>query len=352
MDLQNKLIDQLRTFTIQFAKTVCITLDDMTSTGYTVDENSYTVSHFSFRNVMVVYIHFYGTIQGEFLIAADETSALQCACTNVVTGTDDERNVNRFMSGNWFSEVLNICVGQTILKLEKMYDNLSYTPAIAIYGSVDFPRAKSALVEINSEDIKIRCGLSLNLVQPKIAETLHNVQQSLKHTVKLANTDALTGLYNRAFFDLNFKKHVRDAQQHKNTLCLVVVDIDHFKRFNDTYGHLIGDKVLVDIADVVDSKIRGEDFAVRYGGDELVIILTQTDIEGARLVAERICSGIKSKRIVIQLEEKEIVLEVTVSVGITLLRNDDSAESFFKRADTNLYKAKEGGRNKIVWSLE
>lgn len=161
---------------------------------------------------------------------------------------------------------------------------------------------------------------------------------------EMATTDKLTNLYNRGYFETMLTDEIRKAEQTGSPLSLVMTDIDHFKKFNDTYGHQIGDQVLRDVARVIKTSLRQDDIPARYGGEELVFILPKTNAEQACIVAEKVRNAIeKSKH-----TDKE--LQVTISLGAASYPDQaKSGDMLVKRADQALYKAKDEGRN--CWRL-
>ena len=170
-----------------------------------------------------------------------------------------------------------------------------------------------------------------------------NVQQS----IEMAITDALTGLYNRRYMESHLTTLVEQAALRGKPLTALVLDIDHFKAINDTYGHDAGDDVLREFATRVRKSIRGIDLACRYGGEEFVIVMPETDMAVATIVAERLRRRIASEPFSIQQGARAI--EVTISIGIaTLDAAADSAAAILKRADQALYRAKRDGRNRVA----
>ena len=170
-----------------------------------------------------------------------------------------------------------------------------------------------------------------------------NVQMS----IEMAITDALTGLYNRRYMESHLSALVEQAASRGKPLTALVLDIDYFKSINDTHGHDAGDDVLREFAMRVRKSIRGIDLACRYGGEEFVIIMPETDMAVATIVAERLRRRIASEAFPIQ--QGAGAIEVTISIGIaTLDAADDNAGSILKRADQALYRAKRDGRNRVV----
>jgi len=175
------------------------------------------------------------------------------------------------------------------------------------------------------------------------AETL---REELAKARAEAKTDAMTGLANRKGFDEALDK-LRDAQEHAlSDACLLICDIDRFKSVNDSYGHLFGDKVIKAVADVLTNQTKGKDLAARFGGEEFIVLLPETDINGAIAVAESIRSAIEHGRVV-NPRTGEAVQRVTISIGVTQFAIAEDVKETISRADEALYAAKENGRNRV-----
>lgn len=172
--------------------------------------------------------------------------------------------------------------------------------------------------------------------------------ERVKRLEKLLDRDYLTGLYNRRFFMERFLEEVAWSVRYKEPLSLMMLDIDYFKKVNDTYGHSCGDEILKQVADTLLSVLRTEDIIARYGGEEFIVLLPNTGIEGASTVAEKLRSMVQS--IIFFCEDKNIKLNITVSIGVTTYYGDAdlSPDMLIGQADGALYKAKEGGRNRVV----
>lgn len=158
-----------------------------------------------------------------------------------------------------------------------------------------------------------------------------------------ATTDPLTELYNRRFFLRESKRIFRTAERHKESLCVMMCDIDFFKQINDRYGHEIGDKVLKDFAQVLNQSLRGGDILARYGGEEFIAILTQTSKEKAFSVVERMRE--KAESLLIDTEKGAIKL--TASFGLCQVQEYSDIEKSINRADNAMYEAKSAGRNVV-----
>lgn len=157
-----------------------------------------------------------------------------------------------------------------------------------------------------------------------------------------ANHDLLTGLYNRQKFHDIFGKELRRDKRYENKLSVILFDIDHFKKFNDDFGHNMGDDVLKFIAEIVSRNVREHDTIVRWGGEEFLILLPQTDLEGSKKVAEKIRVAME------EFKDEKLPRTVTASFGVTTLSQGDDEANFIKKADIALYKAKSEGRNRVI----
>ena len=161
-----------------------------------------------------------------------------------------------------------------------------------------------------------------------------------RRAVEMASRDPLTGLNNRRAFDQGVTREIDLGKRQGTPLALLVVDIDHFKRFNDRYGHDFGDDILVAVAQAIANTARRSDLVFRFGGEEFVVLASHTDAVGGKLLAERIRENIAA---LCSVRGRET--DITVSVGIACMQQHDSETSLFKRADQALYAAKRSGRN-------
>ena len=191
----------------------------------------------------------------------------------------------------------------------------------------------------------------------KLAETIDDalkrwrqIQQSLanqEELERLANIDSLTGLVNRGAILRKLGEQTKYANRYREEFSLDMLDIDHFKKVNDQYGHLTGDDVLEQVAILVRQDIREADTAGRYGGEEFIIILPRTDLSSALNVAERVRKTIEASEM---KDSKGNVFGITVSQGISIYQPGEDEYSLISRADNALYKAKENGRNRVETS--
>lgn len=178
-------------------------------------------------------------------------------------------------------------------------------------------------------------------------EDIAALQRDLDDVRRESLLDPLTKIANRKSFDEGLRAAISEARQNGSPLCLVLIDIDHFKTFNDTYGHQTGDQVLRLVAMTLKSNIKGRDLAARYGGEEFVAILPSTDLKGAMIVAENVRQAIHGKEL-LKRSTNEKLGRITASFGIAVFHAGDTAASLIDRADRCLYAAKHAGRNRVI----
>ena len=177
-----------------------------------------------------------------------------------------------------------------------------------------------------------------------MAQELDKVNKDLEER---ASTDGLTGLSNRRAFDESLERELAQSQRQNKPLSLIILDVDHFKRFNDDFGHQAGDLVLKQLGGTLTASVRKSDLPARYGGEEFAVVMPFTNQAQAIGVAERVRSNVEQMRVPWEGQ----MLKVTVSLGCTTVlgsRSDISPEATIKAADAALYEAKENGRNQVV----
>jgi diguanylate cyclase len=180
---------------------------------------------------------------------------------------------------------------------------------------------------------------------------ISDLQQSLEAIRAESLTDPLTGLGNRKYFDRSIEMAVHNALASAEPLSLLMFDIDHFKSFNDSYGHLTGDQVLRLVGMSLKQTIKGQDITARYGGEEFAVVLPNTALRQALTVADHIRRAVMAK----ELKKKstgEILGRVTISVGVSMLKPGDNTDSLIERADACLYAAKRNGRNRVICEVD
>jgi diguanylate cyclase len=178
-------------------------------------------------------------------------------------------------------------------------------------------------------------------------QEINELQENLEAVRTESLTDPLTQLANRKFFDLSLEKAIAYAIANNESLSLMLTDIDHFKAFNDSFGHLTGDQVLRLVAMSVKQNVKGQDTAARYGGEEFAIVLPNTVLRAAITVADHIRRAVMTKELM-KRSTGEHLGRVTISIGVATLHQGDTGQSLIERADACLYAAKRLGRNRVV----
>ncbi|WP_417325774.1 diguanylate cyclase [Halarcobacter sp.] len=175
------------------------------------------------------------------------------------------------------------------------------------------------------------------------------LERANKELIDLTNKDYLTKVYNRRYFNEYSEKALELAKRNKQDISIIAIDIDRFKKINDTYGHNIGDEVLIEVANVFKSSIRKSDIVARFGGEEFIILLINAQLDEATNIAEKM--RVKIEDTIINVEDNEV--DITASFGVATVNqeNNETIETTLKRADDLLYIAKKHGRNEVVNSL-
>lgn len=194
-------------------------------------------------------------------------------------------------------------------------------------------------VVVNNREMEV----SLNSMRDEVS----SLKKDMENLNLVAMTDQLTSLNNRRCFEEEVLKHIYEHNQNSAPSSLLLIDIDHFKQFNDVHGHMVGDKVLAYVALALKQAVKGTDFVARYGGEEFVILLPNTAIKEALIVAELVRKTIAERKLTIGKDKKLSLGSITISVGVSSLNIQDDRESYFVRADEALYRAKSSGRNCI-----
>lgn len=175
-----------------------------------------------------------------------------------------------------------------------------------------------------------------------------NLQTMLDRALEEAHTDQLTQLYNRKAFDQKLQEMLGALKTEDPGFSLLMLDVDHFKRFNDSHGHAVGDAVLRIVGKTIKQHTKGGDYAARYGGEEFAVLLPDTSLEDAVIVANRIRTGLVANRFRV-VHTNELLPSLTLSAGAALARKEDTPSTLCDRADKALYLAKKSGRNTVKW---
>lgn len=208
----------------------------------------------------------------------------------------------------------------------------------------DLQRVTETLVLASREMERNSLDLEKKLNESK--KQISALKENLDEVRNESRTDALTGIPNRKAFDEAFIAETANAAETNEELCLVVADIDHFKKFNDTHGHQTGDKVLQLVAKLLASNVKGRDMAARFGGEEFTVLLPQTNLRAAVTVADQMREQVLTKELV-KKSTNENLGTITMSFGVARFRPGESMDELFHRADACLYAAKNDGRNNV-----
>lgn len=224
-----------------------------------------------------------------------------------------------------------------IIMTSGTYEN---TPALALdSGADDFIAKPFNQAELRA---RINVGCRITHLHEALAEKLHKLESASETISRLARTDELTGLHNRRSFNESFALSLSSARRHNHPLSLISIDLDNFKKVNDTFGHSTGDLVLKEFSVLLQDMVRIEDIACRWGGEEFIILLPNTPRDAAVALAERIRSAFE------QQASCAAPLAVTASFGVVQLQNGEDEDDLIRRVDNALYQAKREGRNRVV----
>jgi two-component system, cell cycle response regulator len=299
--------------------------------------------------------------QGRVLIVDDRPASYERIAAmlakehEVEVETDPNQVVFRAADGNY--DLLLVSLGLEnfdALRLCSQIRSLDRTrnlPILAITEPDNNARMLRGL-EIGVNDFLIRPVDKNELLararsQVRKRRYTERLRDNVQASIEMAITDALTGLFNRRYMESHLGTLIEQAGARGKPLATLVIDIDFFKAINDTHGHDAGDDVLRDFALRIKRSIRGIDLACRYGGEEFVIVMPETDMTVAAMVAERLRRRIAAEPFAIAQGSR--CIPVTISIGIAGLRDkDDTAAALLKRADQALYRAKRDGRNRVV----
>ena len=286
-------------------------------------------------------------------------TALNSESYQVIHESDPEVALNRARQGDFDLILVNMSIeAMDPLRLcssVRSFEETRLTPILAVVRHGDTRKLVRAL-DIGVNDYVTR-PVDKNELTARVSTQLRRkryvdqLRSSFQVSLEMAVTDQLTGLYNRRYLASHMSAMFDRAYWTGRPLAVMVLDIDHFKEVNDTHGHDVGDRVLREFAERISNSIRGIDLACRYGGEEFLIAMPDTDLSFASVVAERLRQEIAAQKFMVNAGRDELM--VTVSIGLATTENgpeDDSAQKLIKRADEALYSAKTGGRNRVIKS--
>jgi diguanylate cyclase len=237
---------------------------------------------------------------------------------------------------------------QSHLETSDSYSGSLTETAASLSPSSTPAQVRMAIELLLGENAKMRAETAkLNDSLEQSKAQVRKLRVSLERSREKAMRDPLTNLVNRRFFEVGLPREIAESRRNNTPLCLVMADIDHFKKLNDTYGHQVGDEVLKYFANLLEKNIRESDLAVRYGGEEFAIVLPSTNGDGAKAVIGKFMRALEEVNLVITGESRRIG-HITASFGIARINAEDDANQLIARADAKLYEAKNAGRNRIA----
>ena len=214
-------------------------------------------------------------------------------------------------------------------------------------GAKDLTQIQHFIVDIIKDTNNMaKSSKQLNQQLEKATSQIENLSKQLKETEREVLLDALTGLNNRKAFDRKIKELFEIFIKNEGFFSVIIMDIDFFKKFNDQYGHHIGDEVLAIVGSNLKKNLKGKDFSARYGGEEFIALLPNTTLHNACVVADQIREEISKQRLKIKKTGQSIG-NITISMGVSKIRERDTTMSVVERADAALYLAKDSGRNNV-----
>lgn len=214
--------------------------------------------------------------------------------------------------------------------------------------AVDYKEIKSIVDQMLVETkALVNSGRRLETRMKVSSQDLRQLQKELEKSQQEAQTDTLTSLINRRGLEKRFELERIRAKQNQTPFSILLIDIDHFKKVNDKYGHLVGDSLLKSIAVLLTGQLRKNDIAARFGGEEFLILLPETDIVGAKAVGRKFQNALALKEWKIK-DTGQVMGKITVSMGAAQYKFNEPEETLIKRADDALYFAKQNGRNQII----
>lgn len=275
------------------------------------------------------------------------------------------QNIRREMYGETVPQEIGQLIDQTQAQLKRMavyveeadgeaksYSETLKASSDSISSSTDIEAQRALLAEmVNATSAMIDKTERLEAQLAMSSQEISVLKQDLETARTESRTDPLTGLPNRKAFTSYLEAQAGRAMADRKPLSLAFCDIDHFKRFNDTWGHRMGDEVLRLVGQSLEQLTHGLGYPARFGGEEFVIVLPGKAVEAAHDICEQIRDYIASRSVRAKSSNKEVG-RITLSLGIAQLRWNDTTETLIERADMALYRAKETGRNRVVTEVE
>lgn len=241
-----------------------------------------------------------------------------------------------------------IAVGETVGELSLLDGSVASASVVASSESTVLAVSEDQFWELVDGSHAFAVELLVKLAQRLRTNNSTVSQNVLRRRMyeRAAMFDGLTGIHNRRWLDDTLHRMVARAREHGGSLCVALIDIDHFKQFNDTYGHDAGDFVLAAVAGSLAANLRPTDLVARFGGEEFVIIFPETPLAAAASVSDRLRQAVSEREFV--MPGGRALPRVTISIGVAQLASDQTVPSILKAADTAMYRAKRSGRNRVL----
>ncbi len=278
--------------------------------------------------------------------SGDKRATSDAACLVVIYGPDLGRRVT--LSGQPFEIGRSSKSDLTIDQESVSRHHARITYESTLHFIEDLQSTNGTFVN----DTSIRKGAIRDGDQVQIGRTIlkymtgDNVEAHYHEEIyRLMTIDGLTQVHNRRYFDETLDREFTRSKRYTRQLALIVIDIDHFKKINDTWGHLAGDSLLRQVVSAIKPKLRAQDVLARTGGEEFAILSPEIDLEGARLVAEKVRAIVEQTA----MRFENVTIPCTISLGVAQLSaGDEEPSKLYKRADELLYAAKQAGRNRVM----
>jgi diguanylate cyclase (GGDEF)-like protein len=297
-------------------------------------------------------------VDDDSVIRREMAEALESEGYQVIQGTDGKDALSRLREDRPDLIIMDVEMpgmgGREVCRIIKGNKSFGFIPVILVTAREDI-QTKVEGLELGADDYlikpinplelgaRVKSMLRMKLLQDELVEANDRLRHVNDRLQELSMTDPLTGIYNRLYFHKRFRYEFQRAARYQTPLTLLMLDLDHFKKINDTYGHPFGDHVLKQASRVLVDSLRQVDLVARYGGEEIIIVCPETDAAGAKIVAERLRTNVEKMDCVVD----DIKSKVTVSIGVAIFPGDGitSEEELLQLADEALYRAKQAGRN-------
>lgn len=232
------------------------------------------------------------------------------------------------------------------------YGDTLTTAASRLEEGMDEHRLREVVLSLATATLRMaQSNRSLNRQLDRSRGEMEQMRDALRQVRAEALTDSLTGLANRKMFDETLKRRLAEGVEQADPVCLLMADIDHFKRFNDTWGHQTGDQIIRFVASCLQKNANHNHLVARYGGEEFAVVMPGTDLKVARQLAENLRAMIEKKKLRRKSTNEDLGV-ITISIGIAQFRPNETPHSLIERADACLYASKRGGRNRVTTDAE